>query len=225
MMSTNVALYAGDSAKLAIANGMLSAATVSELSVIFQIFTLLYIANGLFINFLPLAIVMRSMPFMRQFGGALIAIFVALYIMYPAMVVLDAYIVPSLATSIMPEVHAKTPSSEPANPAANCDIIERPFTAKSTIGPQYAPYPSITCTSDGMREDDLAANTGITENKMEELLVGAPTLEQALMFNALIFISAVFLPALNFIVIAALARDLSRFLGDEADISRLGQMI
>jgi hypothetical protein len=60
---------------------------------------------------------------------------------------------------------------------------------------------------------------------MEELLVGAPTLEQALMFNALIFISAVFLPALNFIVIAALARDLSRFLGDEADISRLGQMI
>ncbi|MFA6214600.1 MAG: hypothetical protein WC717_04965, partial [Candidatus Micrarchaeia archaeon] len=48
---------------------------------------------------------------------------------------------------------------------------------------------------------------------------------RAIQLNVLIFLPAVFLPAMNFLVIAAFGRELSRFLGEEADMSRLGQMI
>jgi hypothetical protein len=52
----------------------------------------------------------------------------------------------------------------------------------------------------------------------------SPTVE-LLKTNVLIFLTSVFLPAINFIVIVGLARDISHFLGEEADISRLGQMV
>ena len=72
-------------------------------------------------------------------------------------------------------------------------------------------------------------NTGSSETEMNHLDDPSGSVNEGLAnsieVNALIFLSAIFLPAINFIVIAALARDLTHFLGEEADISRLGQMV
>ena len=50
-------------------------------------------------------------------------------------------------------------------------------------------------------------------------------MQELIKANVLMFLVGVFLPALNFIIIIALARDISGLLGDEADISRIGQMV
>ncbi len=211
LSSTSVSYFGGESMNLAITNNLLGIATVSYLSAIFQYFTLVYIYNGLFLTFLPIAIVIRSVPFMRHFGGALIAIFVALYIMYPLMLVADAYIAPGLA-----------PSNTPPIVMCNRDSLNCQGIGIFSTGTQQG----AVCDSDGTKcqgglEWDMEGKW--QQAAMSELYPN--TLGRAISFNVLIFLTAIFLPALNFIVIAAFGRELSRLLGEEVDMSRLGQMI
>jgi hypothetical protein len=67
--------------------------------------------------------------------------------------------------------------------------------------------------------------TGFLDWKWKMERLHPNELPSAIQLNILIFLTSIFLPAINFIVIAALGRELSRFLGEEADISRLGQMV
>ncbi|MBI4399550.1 hypothetical protein HY570_02265, partial [Candidatus Micrarchaeota archaeon] len=97
-------------------------------------------------------IMMRSLPFLRGFGGALISISLGLFIFYPFMLVLDA-------------------------------LLFLPL------------YNNLTIT--------------------DPLLTRASAL----------FIAAVFLPALNFVIISAFTRELSHLFGGDVDVSKLSQMI
>lgn len=231
LSSTNVAVFGGETSSLALTNNLLSLATISYLSSIFQYFVLLYIMNGLFIVFLPLAMVMRSIPFMRNFGGALIGIFVALYLFYPAMLVFDGFVVPGMTRAIgMPVVLVDRTGS-------HCGTGDGYNLGLGIFNG------SVGCVSGrGEAEFDNTGISGVQQGDMMELL---PTISHedgdgnlivdgiwppydvasSIKINVLIFLASVFFPAMNFIVIAALARDLSRFLGEEADISRLGQMV
>ncbi|VVC02620.1 Uncharacterised protein [Candidatus Burarchaeum australiense] len=207
LSSTNEGVFAGETFDLAITNNLLGLATVSYLSATFMYFTLLYIINGLFIQFLPIAIVMRSVPFMRQFGGALIAIFVSLYLMYPAMLVADSFVVRGFTYF-----------------SGGASIIDR-TDGGGGCGGMDVFGGAVSCTQ-GRSESDLDRTRPLpSEGSIRDLLPAGAPLDAPIKFNTLIFLSSVFLPAVNFIVIAALARDLSRFLGEEADISRLGQMV
>jgi len=212
LSSTSISPFGGESMNLAITNNLLGIGTISYLSSIFQYFTLIYIYSGLFTVFLPIAIVMRSVPFMRHFGGSLIAIFVVLYIMYPMMLVADAYIAPGFTAS--------------GSPVVMCDRDGRGcagsgvFSSGSSTG--------ISCTTAGQDpcygfEEWGMEDVGKTQDAMDSLSPNA--IDRAIRLNILIFLASVFLPAVNFIVIAAFGRELSRFLGEEADMSRLGQMI
>ena len=212
LSSTSIAPFSGESMNLAITNNLLGIGTVSYLSSVFQYFILIYIYSGLFTIFLPLAIIARSVPFMRHFGGSLIAIFVVLYIMYPLMLVADAYIAPGFTTSTGSVTMC-------ARDGRNCGGSDVFSTSTGT--------PGITCVSqadpcNGYLEWNVES-VGMTEAKMNSL--SPNTLDRAIQLNILIFLASVFLPAMNFIVIAAFGRELSRFLGEEADMSRLGQMI
>lgn len=213
LASTSVSYFGGESMNLAITNNLLGIATVSYLSTIFQYFTLVYIYSGLFAVFLPLAIVIRSVPFMRHFGGALIAIFVSLYIMYPLMLVADAYVAPGFTATTGSVVMC----SRDAQNCGGSDVF--------STGAQNG----ITCSSTQAVDPCLGRlewqmeGIGRSKSAMEGLHPN--TLPRAIQLNVLIFVTAVFLPAVNFIVIAAFGRELSRFLGEEADMSRLGQMI
>ncbi|MFA6328607.1 MAG: hypothetical protein WCY41_04120 [Candidatus Micrarchaeia archaeon] len=213
LSSTSVSMFGGESANLAITNNLLGVGTVTYLSAVFQYFILVYIYGGLFTVFLPLAIVIRSVPFMRHFGGSLIAIFVALYILYPLMLVADAYIAPGFAAS--------------SSPVKMCDRDGRNCAGAGIFS--TATTHGVTCineTADSqctLRKEWDMEGVGITQHDMDKLQPNS--LPAAIRLNVLLFLAAVFLSSLNFIVIAAFGRELSRFLGEEADMSRLGQMI
>ena len=218
LSSVSTAPFSGNSMNLAITNNLMGIATVSYLSAIFQYFTLIYIYSGLFAVFLPLAIVIRSIPFMRHFGGSLIAIFIALYIMYPLMLVADAYVAPGLTMNAM---------SGNGGQVVMCDRDDRHCKGSDIFTTAGAVQPSIKCSAGddpcyGHYEWGVEG-VGRSEDAMNGLSPNDPA--RAIRLNVLIFLAAVFLPAMNFIVIAAFGRELSRFLGEEADMSRLGQMI
>jgi len=213
LASTSVSYFGGESMNLAISNNLLGLATVSYLSSIFMYFTLIYIYAGLFVVFLPLAIVVRSVPFMRHFGGSLIAIFVSLFMLYPLMLVADAYIAPGLIPS-------GTQVTMCARDGLGCQGA-----GVFSTGAQQGIICSTLQSTDpclGRTEYEME-NIGRSKSSMEGLHPN--TLSGAISINVLIFLAAIFLPALNFIVVAAFGRELSRFLGEEADMSRLGQMI
>jgi hypothetical protein len=217
LSSVGISPFSGNSMMLAVSNNLLGLATVSYLSAIFMYFTLVYIYGGLFAVFLPLALVVRSIPFMRHLGGALIAIFVALYIMYPLMLVADAYIAPGFALNAQ--------KSGNAGKVAMCDRDDRDCAGSDVFASSSGA--AITCSQGndpcfGRLEWEIEG-VGRSKDAMEGLHPN--DLGRAIRLNVLIFLAAIFLPALNFIVIAAFGRELSRFLGEEADMGRLGQMI
>ena len=205
MVSYNEALHGGETLHLAITNNLLGTATVSYLTATFQYFTLQYIVSGLYLVFLPLAIVIRSIPFMRGFGGALIGIFLALYLLYPLMLISNAVIAPYISKGIG---GAQLFDHDGKGCPAGTEIFQDPGGGQGLL-----------CTP-GTAERELGGK-GVHESDLpnpDDLLALMKT-------NVLIFMASVFLPAINFVVVAALARDLSKLLGEEADISRLGQMV
>lgn len=228
MTSLNIAWFSGDSLLLAVTNNLLSTATISYLAAAFQYFTLQYIYGGLFIMFLPLAIVVRSIPFMRQLGGALIAIFVGLYLLYPLMIAADAFIAPGMAKAVgTVTFYDRTNDGYLCNPGNSATLPFGVFALEG--GPSY-----IACQDPGsdFTEEEIRGGGIIftTVDHLEDLLPTQGTtpsikLSDAVKVNVLIFLTSVFLPALNFVVIAVFVREISRFLGEEADISRLGQMV
>lgn len=197
--------YSGESINLSVLNNLLGVATTSYLAVLFQYFTLQYIVGGLFAVFLPIAIIMRSIPFMRNFGGALIGIIVALYVMYPMAQITGAIAVPYLAQGIGGGVEMVDRTT------TNCAGID-------VFAPISGPNP-VSCIG-GDSEGSLIRGWTDFAN-----LPSPHSMTESIKGNVLMFLAAIFLPALEFIVVAALARDISGLLGEEADISRLGQMV
>lgn len=193
---TSYAPYGGEASHISLLSNMLSIATIAFLSVLFQLFLLLYINNGLFLVFLPIAIVVRSLPFMRGFGGAMIALVLSLYIMYPFMIYVDGILVPQAAAQLAPVLNNRgvEPAIVPLLGAVNADGVGGENILEQNAYSEY----------DNRQRDDM------------------PSL---IMLVAFVFIAGVFAPALNFIVIAAVAREISRVFGEELDVSRLGQML
>lgn len=207
LVGYNEALYGGETLQLAVTNNLLSTATVSYLSAAFEFFTLQYVLNGLFLVFLPISIVIRSIPFMRQFGGALVAIFLSLYIFYPLMLVFNAGIAQGMVKpGDVVTIYDSGIGCPGSGLFGNGNVVCR----QTTQNGEFRREQEIS----GSVDFPIAAN-----------LPDAPDMVLQIRTNALIFLATVFLAAFNFIVIAAVARGVSHFLGDEVDISRLGQMI
>ena len=86
----NVRPLSGASAFMQASNLLLYTSTVAYLTVLAQIFLLRFIAGGALVIYLPLAIVLRSLPFMRPLGGALIAICISLFLLYPVLLFIES---------------------------------------------------------------------------------------------------------------------------------------
>jgi hypothetical protein len=222
LSSVSVSPFSGSSMSLAITNNLMGLATVSYLSAIFQYFVLIYIYGGLFLVALPLALVLRSIPFMRHLGGALFAIFVSLYIFYPLMLVADAYIAPGFVSNSL------SPTAGNTGKVVMCDRDDRRCPGADIFSTGAQPS-NIICSRQASPDPCLGGleweleSVRRTRGGMDNLHPNE--LPRAIRLNVLIFLTSIFLPAMNFIVIAAFGRELSRFLGEEADMSRLGQMI
>lgn len=80
----------GASSWMQVANLSMYTDTVSYLTIMIQITFLRFIQDGGFLLFLPLAIVLRSLPFFRQLGGGLMGICIALFIIYPSLLFMES---------------------------------------------------------------------------------------------------------------------------------------
>lgn len=179
----SVAKYSGEYTISGMLGGLLNTVSTTYLSSIFILFTLEFLTSGLFAYFLPIGILLRSVPFMRGFGGALIALVLVMYIGYPVMMMADLFL------------------WYPSYSAMN---------VQSTLG--SAP-------------NEVSP---IGSNAVSALINGPPDIDPTpglIFLSTTAFFVTVFLPAINFIVLAAAARSLSRMIGDEIDISRLAQMV
>ncbi|MCX8197211.1 MAG: hypothetical protein N3G80_02760 [Candidatus Micrarchaeota archaeon] len=210
LVGYNEAEHGGETLHLALINNLLNSATISYLTAAFEYFTLQYILNGLFLVLLPIAIILRSLPFMRQFAGTIVAICISLYIMYPAMLVFNASIVPGVAP---PSLLFSSCT------CAGVDIFAYE-NGRATVG----------CKG---RANECYDEEALARAGLEMAGFGASprlphvpnSIDGDVKANALIFIITVFFAAFNFIVIVAFARGMARLLGEEVDISKLGQMI
>lgn len=70
---------------------LMNSSMMSFFSSLMHMFFLAYVGSGLFLFLLPIAIVSRSLPYMRTFGSLIFAVIFAFYVVYPA--ILAAYYV------------------------------------------------------------------------------------------------------------------------------------
>jgi hypothetical protein len=83
----STAKHSGDYTIIGTENMLLNLNTSFLLSLLFQYISLLFFAsaNGLFIILIPLGLTIRSVPMLRGLGGAMIALGLGFYVMYPFM--------------------------------------------------------------------------------------------------------------------------------------------
>lgn len=212
LVSSDSSPHGGESALLALENNLLGTATASYFTAMFQYFSLQYVYQGVFLTFLPLAIVIRSVPFMRHFGGALIAIFLSLYILYPLLLVANSVVAPGLAGGTPASIFLK-------DGCRGTDAFRYTGSGSGGMNCVATIDPGGKVKYD---EENLEGDVGffLTYDEPEP----APLAEQV-RASAIIFIATVFLGALDWLVIIAMARGISQLLGEEVDISRLGQMV
>lgn len=63
---------------------MMNSATMAFFSAFMHVFFLKYIGSGLFLFLLPIALITRSMPYLRSFGSIILAVLFVLYVIYPS---------------------------------------------------------------------------------------------------------------------------------------------
>ncbi|MCX6778240.1 MAG: hypothetical protein NT157_05150 [Candidatus Micrarchaeota archaeon] len=81
--------FAGLSPLMNVINLLMMAILVSLLVTLAQLSVLKFIYAGAINLLLPVGVICRSFPFTREFGGAMMAIALSLFVLYPAMLVLD----------------------------------------------------------------------------------------------------------------------------------------
>lgn len=204
--------------------------TVSYLTVLIQMALLAFISGGGIMTYLPFAIIMRSLPFMRQFGGGLIAICIALFIIYPGLLVAESLFWNPY--EMLGESGWGTLTGAADGIAKGFQYVDAAAAGTTLVG--------ALATAGGLAVIDLAAaiavaaSAGVVGTVMTFMALFGDAWTQAQLENAIgvslqaasiSFLSATFLFSLNIIAIGASARELGRLLGQEVDLSRLMQVV
>lgn len=223
----NVRPFSGYSSWLQALGFSLYTDTASYLTLIAQMCLLAFASGGGIMIYLPFAIIMRSLPMMRQFGGGLLAICIALFLVFPGLLVVESLF------------------WNPYDMLGAADWSTLSDTA-GRIGNGYyefaVDYGNLIVGASGsgfMVWGPIGAIVvPIAVGIATAIIQGAvsysnpwdyASLEAALgvVFKAasISFLSATFLFTLNIIAIGASARELGRLLGQEVDLSRLMQVV
>ncbi|MCP4647529.1 MAG: hypothetical protein GY852_07320 [bacterium] len=196
----------GAAALMQSSNVFLYTATAAYLSVLAQIFFLRFIQSGLLVIYLPLAIVIRSLPFMRPFGGGLIAICLALFILFPMMLFVE---------SIFWNPFEWTDDNIPDNDGTTWDNVD------DFVG-------DVEGSSEKVAYGDLfmAAGAGMSDDwQWSEPPMVIDVFDDLIRMTSSAFISSTFLFTFNIVVVSASAVLFARLLGSEVDLSRLVQIV
>lgn len=180
------------------------ALTFSLLLVLIEMKVLQYMSIAALAYLFPFGVLLRAFEPTRMFGGSLIAFSLGMFIMYPALLVLNDYVV-------------RTPQNENWMDDVNEEMINVNAQADEQINldEQRGSAGGIAGSGASGGTSGGQAIASDTSNYIMPFLSGA-------MF---IFISTVFLTAINFAVLIAFIKELSTMLGEEMDISSITKMI
>lgn len=179
--------HAGHRSYASVFNTGLNAGTIYLLDIYFLYYVLNYVFYGLAVLF-PLGILLRSFPFLRNFGSALIALSLGLFIFFPFMLMFN-------------------------------DATWGVYLEEELGEPTEIDYYS------NLEDEREVWNPWVLEKEYNPGHDSLPVLGDLATLSAMAFVGAIFLPAINWIIIIVLIRDISKFLGQEVDVRRLARMV
>ncbi len=181
------------------------------LALLFQLFSLFFFSSssGLFIFLVPVGLILRSVPFIRGFGGSLVAIGIGFYIFYPILLAFTGLLLAPLYSGI--DSTSQLGIADASQLEAKELAIHTPFSSTGLAGDNIFsynpgdPYPGPLMPTAGK---DSPPKLGIYFN-----------------LTALNFLRAILIPTAGLIVTVSFVRDLAAIFGEEVDASKLIAMI
>ncbi len=200
----NARPVAGVAALSQASNLLMYTSTSAYLTILAQIFFLKFIQSGALAIYLPLAIVLRSLPFMRPFGGGLLAICISLFLLYPTLLYIES-------TFWDPWDWI----SEDGD-TLSWDWID------NFVNGVEGKEDALSYGGVFMQGGNWNPLKGDSEDSFSAILTAY---EHILRAASASFLSATFLFTFNIITISASAMLFARLLGSEVDMSRLVQIV
>ena len=197
-------------------NMLLNLNTTFLLSLLFQLFSLLLFStkSGLFLFLVPIGLVMRSIPFLREAGGGLVAIGVGFYILYPMFLAIIAITLPPLYAGHDATNITGFPSAQAI--AENEDTI-----TGTNIFSYWFDLPELKKRAKGVQGTSYDSWGA----KVTGPLLYTIDLSPLYIMSAYNFIRAILIPSAGLIIIVSFVRDLAAIFGGEVDASRLIGMV
>ncbi len=190
---------------LGVFSTLMTTLSIALLTLLAEIQVLRYIELGMLNIFFPLGLVLRCFWPTRAFGGVLMGIAVALFVFYPFMLVLNDAIIHEPLANVTAELN---------------DSLYNPATGMITRPPKEAAVEELMI-------GDLSADSTTVWSKITGIPGAAAQGIWGLVLRAttIIVVGAMLLTAVDFIIVVAAAREISRLLGEEVDVSNLTRMI
>lgn len=190
---------------------ILRIATVAFFNILFLKAVFEYISTGVLTLVIPVGVVLYAIPLTRDIGGALLALAIGLFVIYPAMfAILDIYWLPYVQSEwtvadvpTLTEVTGFTSELGPED-IINSDVWDW------CKQPEYI-YPN------GEYSSCDSGDTGYNNCSVR--------LYDFMSHAGVLTLSTVFFPYLAIIVAGALTREISKLMGQEIDITRLATML
>jgi hypothetical protein len=200
---------------------MLNLNTTFLLSLLFQYFSLAIFSSksGLFLFFVPLGLIIRSIPYLRGFGGALASIGVGFYILYPMFLAIIGLTLPPI---VLYENNALFGAYQ--KNGLNY-IVQKEHSITGTAFSYYNSMPDFEDWGNGMLKAAAVESPSDPECEGASKCFYTANLAPLFELTALNFIRAILLPSAGLIVIVSFVRDLSAIFGEEVEASRLVQMV
>ena len=187
-------------------NLLMYTSTSAYLTILAQIFFLKFIQSGALAIYLPLAIVLRSLPFMRPFGGGLLAICISLFLLYPALLYVES--------SFWDPWDWISETGD----TVTWDWIDN--FVKGVEGKEDAlSYGGVFMQAGDWNPPGEAS---LDHDSFSAIMIAYEHILRAVSAS---FLSATFLFTFNILVVSASAMLFARFLGSEVDLSRLVQIV
>ncbi|MCK4319591.1 hypothetical protein KAW38_03410 [Candidatus Micrarchaeota archaeon] len=201
---------------------LLYSTTVSYLTVLAQLFFITALNKGALLQYLPLALILRSMPFFRKLGGALIAIVISLFIIFPFLLTMESFF--------------WNPSTfgDPSKSVYDSEF-DLDYSIFQSFGEQLGDIMKNIKDivgkifdidgKDLLKEPADIFQKAIKIDEPNDVTDISTNYYEVFSYAASSFITSVFLFSFNILAIAASARALSRIIGEEVDLTRLIQII
>jgi len=192
-----VSPYAGG-AKQAALNAFFNTTLISYFSALNFLFILLFTYKGFVLVFLPIGLVLRSVPYLRQFGAVLIAVALSFFFVYPLFLAVFNLISADLLK--IPDFFADKPY----------------FFREDAISASAA---------GGLGQSIGAALLNGDQFIFNQYFPDGENTEAAIDFGARAFVAGVFFPTIALLGTIASTAYIARLYGEEIDLSRLTQLV